>query len=649
MRTGHPWPVSRSSRRWRGATRWIVLTLGLLVAALSLAMRRERRGSAYWERFYSTRRYFDPVALQISPRGRRLYVACEGRNEVLEVDTHTRRVMGELAVGRHPKGLALSPGGRWLYVANNWSNSVSVIDTRAWRVTRTLPVGWGPEGLATDHTGRYLYTANTLGNDISVVQLATGREIRRLSAGHFPAFAARLRGGLIAVSDLLAQPGSPEQPPVDQLSLVDTATRQVARRILVPGAIQMRQIAQASTRHGDYLLIPFLQPHNLVPLIVLRRDWYAANGLAIVEMHGHARPRVREVLLDGLNRAYANGYGAVVAPHTPWALITASGVDRVSILDLNRLLRLLRSPAAADLSRNLADAARFIVRRLPTGHDPTAVVASADGHYAYIANRTDDTISVINLHGLRSDGLIRLGGRHTVTEVRRGQQLFFDADHAHERELACATCHPDEGFEDGLMWSFEVPHLGQDIVVNKTLRAIRGTGPFKWNGLNPNLATQDGPRTATYIFRSQGFSPRQVRDLVSFVNSLRLPPNPYRAPDGRLTAAQARGRAIFFRSHTNTGAIIPVDDRCYRCHAPLTHYTSRVLMNVGTATRFDNTKAFKVPSLEGIYMRPPYLHNGEAQSLEEIWTKFNPHNRHGFTSDMNKEQLNDLIQFLKSL
>lgn len=649
MSAGRPRPDSHPVRRRRGATRWIVLALALSAAGLSLAMRPAPRGSAYWRSFYSSRRYFDPVALQLSPHGRWLYVAGESRNEVLQIDTRTRRVTGALAVGRRPKGLALSPGGRWLYVANTWSNSVSVIDTRTWRVARTLHVGWGPEGLATDPTGRYLYTANTLGNDISVVRLATGREVNRLPAGHFPAFTARLRGGWIAVTDLLAQLGAPEQPPLDQLSLVNTATRQVARRVMVPGAIQMRQIAQVSLPHADCLLIPFLQPHNLVPLIVLRRDWYAANGLAVVELHRHAPPRVREVMLDGPDRAYANGYGAVVAPHTPWALVTASGVDRVSILNIRRLLRLVRSPAQADLSRNLADASHFIVRRLPTGRDPTAVVASPDGHYAYIANRADDTISVIDLHGLRNDGLIRLGRMRAPTEVRRGQQLFFDADYAQDRELACATCHPDEGFEDGLLWSFEVPHLGQDIVINKTLRAIRGTGPFKWNGLNPNLATQDGPRTATYIFRSQGFSPRQVRDLVAFVRSLRLPPNPYRAPDGRLTPAQARGRAIFFRSHTNTGSIIPEDDRCYRCHAPLTHYTSRVLMNVGTATRFDNTRAFKVPSLEGIYMRPPYLHNGEARTLEEIWTKFNPHNRHGFTSDMNKQQLNDLVQFLKTL
>jgi cytochrome c peroxidase len=45
----------------------------------------------------------------------------------------------------------------------------------------------------------------------------------------------------------------------------------------------------------------------------------------------------------------------------------------------------------------------------------------------------------------------------------------------------------------------------------------------------------------------------------------------------------------------------------------------------------------------------PYLHNGMATTLEEIWTVYNNEDRHGVTSDMRKEQLNDLIEFLKTL
>jgi cytochrome c peroxidase len=58
---------------------------------------------------------------------------------------------------------------------------------------------------------------------------------------------------------------------------------------------------------------------------------------------------------------------------------------------------------------------------------------------------------------------------------------------------------------------------------------------------------------------------------------------------------------------------------------------------------------FDIPQLDRVYERPPYLHSGQALSLEEIWTKFNVQGKHGITSDMNKEKLNDLIEFLKTL
>ncbi len=63
----------------------------------------------------------------------------------------------------------------------------------------------------------------------------------------------------------------------------------------------------------------------------------------------------------------------------------------------------------------------------------------------------------------------------------------------------------------------------------------------------------------------------------------------------------------------------------------------------------DREALFDVPHLTNIYDSAPYLHNGASETLEEIWTRFNPEDRHGFTNDMTKDQLNDLIEFLKTL
>ncbi len=99
---------------------------------------------------------------------------------------------------------------------------------------------------------------------------------------------------------------------------------------------------------------------------------------------------------------------------------------------------------------------------------------------------------------------------------------------------------------------------------------------------------------------------------------------------------------------TNDGREIPVEGRCLTCHFP-PYYTDRTLHDVGTRQALDQDGVFDMPHLNNIYDSAPYLHNGMADTLEEIWTVHNPYDKHGVTNDMTKDQLNDLIEYLKTL
>jgi hypothetical protein len=69
--------------------------------------------------------------------------------------------------------------------------------------------------------------------------------------------------------------------------------------------------------------------------------------------------------------------------------------------------------------------------------------------------------------------------------------------------------------------------------------------------------TECGPRTERYFFRSQGIRGDDLEDLVSYIKAIPLRPNRYRAPDGELTPAQERGKAIFLRTNRKDGTPIP--------------------------------------------------------------------------------------------
>ena len=105
---------------------------------------------------------------------------------------------------------------------------------------------------------------------------------------------------------------------------------------------------------------------------------------------------------------------------------------------------------------------------------------------------------------------------------------------------------------------------------------------------------------------------------------------------------------MFERQRTADGREIPLEGRCAYCHfAP--YFTDRQQRDVGTKQASDRQGKFDVPHLNNIYDSAPYLHNGMANTLEEIWTVHNPYDTHGYTNDLTKDQLNDLIEYLKTL
>ncbi len=73
------------------------------------------------------------------------------------------------------------------------------------------------------------------------------------------------------------------------------------------------------------------------------------------------------------------------------------------------------------------------------------------------------------------------------------------------------------------------------------------------------------------------------------------------------------------------------------------------MVDVGTLAASDDSILFDTPHLNNIIYSPPYLHDGRAASLEEIWTIYGKTEQHGSVNDLTKIQLNELIEYLKSL
>ncbi len=591
-------------------------------------------------------RYKTPLNMALGPDGEEIYVACEASHTVVVVDVATRAKSAEIEVGGQPTDVAFHPDGSRAYVSNRLDDTVSVIDVASRRVVATVPVGDEPHGVLTDGSGKYLYVLNTSADSVSVIDTATLQEIKRLSAGRGPwSLAQSPDGSRIYVTHTFSRFVKFREQLVSEVAAIDTRRAVIADRFIVPAANLIQGVAWHPS--GDFALVTLMRTKSNIPMTRLLQGWTITNGLGVIWRDG----RVDQVLLDEPGLCFPDPADVVVTPDGRYALVASSTSNRIAVLDISKMISLLRNASEYErqhvLPNHLGKPSEFIVAHIPTGYGPRGILITPDGRTALTADSLDDSLSVIDLERLEPVGRIDLGGPKVITKVRYGERLFHSANIAFHRQFSCHSCHPD-GHVDGITYDIEPDGIGISPVDNRTLRGVLDTAPFKWEGTNPTLSRQCGPRLAVFFTRIQPFTPEQLSALENYICTIPRPPNRYRPLGAELTGAQRRGREVFHRTMTNDGRVIPPTGRCVTCHSPPL-YTDKGLHDVGTQYRFDRRGRFDTPHLNNIYDSAPYLHNGMADTLEEIWTRFNPQDKHGVTNDMTKDQLNDLIEYLKTL
>jgi hypothetical protein len=263
-----------------------------------------------------------------------------------------------------------------------------------------------------------------------------------------------------------------------------------------------------------------------------------------------------------------------------------------------------------------------------------------------VAERLNDSVLVVDTASLQPAGRITLGDGGATDPIRRGERVFTVAAHTFQRQFSCRSCHPD-GHVDGLAYDFDGNGIGDNFLDNRSLQGVAATEPFKWNGGNPTLEVQCGVRFARVLMRTDPIPPADLKDLTTYLKHL-PPPRWERKHRQPLNPMQERGRKLFFATQKPDGVPIPRARQCQNCHRPPL-YSDRLMSSVGTQSPGNPGEMFDTPHLLGIAQTAPYLHDGRARSLEELWTTYQTNDLHGVSSYWNKHQLNELIEFLKTL
>ena len=115
-----------------------------------------------------------------------------------------------------------SADGRRVFVACNLTNDIVEVDATSWTMTRRIPAGDGVYNLAVTRDGTLLVATNKRGRSISIIEITSGRELARIPTQrrvvHGAAISSDDRYVFISVEGVGSEPGTVE--------MIDLRTKQ---------------------------------------------------------------------------------------------------------------------------------------------------------------------------------------------------------------------------------------------------------------------------------------------------------------------------------------------------------------------------------------------------------------------------------------
>jgi len=551
-----------------------------------------------------------PSDLALSPDGRWALVANAAAGSASLVDLEEGRVAAEVAVGSRPHSVAWA--GTTAVVTNFLSDDVTILSVAPPRLetVATIPVGDEPRGVAIAGDRAFVVVS---GEDAVVeLDLKTRKLGRRAPAGHEPWHLAAA-GDRIAVSCAISQ----------EVLILNAATLEFVYRAPMRGH-NLRRVAISPD--GAWAYVPNIAERGLgTTRENIDRGWVVANRLSRVALRSD-EPR-EAISLDPRGKAVADVEGVAASPDGDTIALAAGGTHELLLLRLPLPFVAFGGPGDHIDAALLKDARRF--RRVALGGRPVAVAFAAGGARAVVANGLSNSLQIVDVEKGEVARTIALGGPTEPSLARRGEAIFYDGRRSFNQWYSCHTCHVD-GHTNGS--TFDTLNDGTYGTLKKTLslRGVARTGPWTWHGWQTDFkaalvhsmkTTMQGPEPAA----------EDVDALAEFLKTIDFAP-----PAGPKDEAAVRGEAVF------------KNRACDACHVP-PDYTSDEVFVVGLEDRRDKYKGFNPPPLRGVSTRRPWLHDGRARTLEELFQKHHRPKQLNDKPDLSPDELRDLLAFLRSL
>lgn len=616
----------------------------------------------------------------------RVYVANLDAGTV-SVLSQSGSVLAKVDVGLEPTRIARA--GDKVVVTLRGERSIAILSETPDGLSSAELIEVGPEpyGVVCSEDGAFAYVAISQGEEVVEIDMSQRQITRRFSVKDQPAFLAlhpsekalyvgSLMNGTATYIDLRGEGEVHTMDLPKMTRFKDIGDEEFFEGLGIDGPVAMSNRITgdlAVSADGKYIAIPTLSLDNTSPADNPNGDdisgggGYASSGggigrfnpsVVILSSTASGKPGLEDAVTVfsagtdlGFNdlRSYINS--VTFSPNGMTILASMEGSDAVLVI-----------PQNPEKGKKL-DADEFDTRAIEaivTGAGPRGVTFLSEKQ-AFVHNFLDNEVADTNYQTAFDRLANRLGGKGSPptstpelsdqeadgefhiavvaepgvavedetlsVDVAEGRRMFFGATDTRVAVrgggVSCATCH-FESRNDGVTWQFtdgkarQTPSLAGDLSFQEK---------FTWTDDVPSVSAE-ARMTSVDRMGGSGLTISESRQIEQFVNGSWYPDS---ALTGIEDASAMAGKALFERE----------DVGCATCHSGenLTDQKEYAMFGLNNV---------RTPALMGVAATGPYLHDGRANTLEQV-LQLSDGGLMGDTSMLSDAEKADLVYYLKTL
>ena len=559
-----------------------------------------------------------PTDITLNDKGE-ILITEKGRNRISIFSPDGKTLLRTIPVDESPTGILLDADKAYV-TTNAATGHLQIISLETGKQETAIATGSGACYPIFGPDKKHIYVCNQFQNTVSEVDPAIHQVIRSVKVLREPKSALFSKDGeyLFVTNFLPAQ-----RADVDYVAACVSVIRmsdftKVKDIQLANGSNALRGICM--TPDGKYIYIS----HNLgrftVPTSQLQQGWMNTSAFSIIDVA--KQEFIGAVVVDEPERGAAGIWSIVCNDET--LFITHSGTHEISVIDHKAMLdKFLNYPNKSMLDYDL----RFLYglrKRIPLeGNGPRKMIM--ENGKLFIPTYFADILNIVAAQTC-DIATANLNPDREESAENKGERYFNDASHCFQNWQSCNGCHPGDARTDGMNWDLMNDGVGNSKNC-KSLLFSHPTPPSMISGIR---------ETAEWAVRA-GFKFIQFFDITeedavcvdAYLKSLRPVPSPYLV-DGELSDLAKEGRKIFEKLN------------CTECHSG-PYYTDLKMHRIGEDIEFE--KGWDTPTLREVWRTAPYLFDGRAATMEEV---FEIH-KHGIDKKVSKKEIKALTEYVNSL